>query len=120
MSVKIVGEYVDKICVPSIWKIVRVTVTLSAPWAKIVIFADGKDQDQTAQNVQSDLNLCRPVVKSDICGTIICRTLWILFTVVEIGLFLISGAERVNWIRKLLILFIFRLRNRLVVLEDNA
>ena len=50
-------------------------LTLSAPSAKSWSFADGIDQDQTAQNVQSDLDLCRPLVKSDICGTIICGTL---------------------------------------------
>ena len=30
--------------------------------------------------MQSDLNLCRPIVESGICCTIICGTLWILFT----------------------------------------
>ena len=60
-------------------------LTFSASWAKSWSFADGLDQDHTAQNVQSNLDLCRPLVKSDICGTIICGTLWILFTVVERG-----------------------------------
>ena len=60
-------------------------------------FADGIDQDQTAQNVQSDLYLCRPVVRSDICGTIICGTLWILFTVFERCWLEISGAETVKF-----------------------
>ena len=58
-------------------------LTLSAPWAKSWTFADGIDQDQTAQNVQSDLDLCRPLDESDICGTINWGPLWILFTVVE-------------------------------------
>ena len=60
------------------------SLTLSAPWeAKSWSLADGIDQDQTAQNMQSDLDLCRPLLKSDICGTIICGALWILFTFVE-------------------------------------
>ena len=50
-------------------------------------FAVGIDQYQTAQNVQSDLDQCRPILKSDVCGTIICGTLWVLFTVVERGRF---------------------------------
>ena len=66
------------------------------PWVKSWSLAKGIDQDQTAQNVQSDLDLYCPVVKSDISGTIICGTKWILFTVVERGRFSISGAERVN------------------------
>ena len=66
-----------------IFKCLPVILTLSAPWAESWSFADGIDQDQTAQNVQSDLDLRRPLVESDICGTIICGTLWILFTVVE-------------------------------------
>ena len=45
--------------------------TLSASLAKSWSFADGIGQDQTAQNVQSDLDLCRPLVISDICGAII-------------------------------------------------
>ena len=49
-------------------------LTVSAPWAQSWSFADVIDQDQTAQNVPSDLDLCRPLVKSDICGTIICGT----------------------------------------------
>ena len=52
-----------------------VGLTLSALWAKSWSFADGIDQDQTAQNVQSDLDLCRSLVKSDIRGTTICGTL---------------------------------------------
>ena len=60
-----------------------VSLSVSVPWAKSWSFVDGKDQDQTAQNVQSGLDPCRPLVKSDTCGTIICGTLWILFTVVE-------------------------------------
>ena len=47
-------------------------LTLSAPWAKSWSFAGGIDQDQTAENVQSDLDQCRPLVKSNIYGTIIC------------------------------------------------
>ena len=41
-------------------------LTLLAPWTKSWSFADGIDQDQTAQKVQSDLDLCRPLIKSDI------------------------------------------------------
>ena len=62
-------------------------LTPSAVWSKPWSFAAGIDQDQTAQNVQSDLDLRRPLVKSDICDTVICGTLWILFTVVERGRF---------------------------------
>ena len=63
------------------------TLTLSAQWAKSWSFADGVDQDQTAQNVKSDFDLCLPLVKSAIFGTIICGTIWILFIVVERGRF---------------------------------
>ena len=35
-------------------------LTLSAPWAKPSAFADGIDQDQTAQNVKSDLGSMQP------------------------------------------------------------
>ena len=41
----------------------------------------------TPHNMQSDLDLCCLLIKSDICGMIICRTLWILFTVIERGQF---------------------------------
>ena len=71
-------------------------LTLSAPWEKSWSLADGIDQDQTAQNMQSDLDLCCLLVKSEICGTIICGTQRILFTGIERGRFYISGAERVN------------------------
>ena len=50
-------------------------LTLSAPWAKSWSFPDDMDQDHTAQNVQSYLDLSRPLVKSDMCGTIICGPL---------------------------------------------
>ena len=65
----------------------RPSLALSAPWAKSWSFADGIDQDHTAQNMQSDLDLSPPLIKSDICGTIICGTLWILYTVVQRGQF---------------------------------
>ena len=48
-------------------------LTLSVRWAKS--FAGGIDQDQTLQNVQYDLDLCHPLMNSDICGTIVCGTL---------------------------------------------
>ena len=60
-------------------------LTLSAPWAKSWSLVDGINQDQTAQNEQSDLDLCHPLVESDICSTIICGTLWILFIDVKTG-----------------------------------
>ena len=43
--------------------IIFIALTLSASWAKSWSFADNIDQDQTAQNVQSDLDLCCPLVK---------------------------------------------------------
>ena len=64
---------------------------------KIMVFSKRIDQDQTAQNVQSDLVLCHSLVKSDVCDTIICGTRWmILYTVLERGRFKISGTERVK------------------------
>ena len=67
----------------SFWK----ELTLSAPWAKSWSIVDGIDQDQTAQNLQSDLDLCYPLIKSDIRDTVICGTLDPTFTVVEKGRF---------------------------------
>ena len=74
------------------------TLNLSRPWAKSWSSADGIDQYQTAQNVQFDLDLFRRLAKSGICSTIICGTLWILFTVAERDRFYqISCAERVKF-----------------------
>ena len=50
-------------------------------------FADDIDQDQTAQSVQYDLDLCRPLIKSNIRVKILCGTPWIVFTVVKRGRF---------------------------------
>ena len=47
----------------------------SASWAKPWAFAESIDQDQTAQNVQSDLDLCCLHVKSNLCDKILCGTL---------------------------------------------
>ena len=58
-------------------------LTLLAPWAKSSSFADDIDQDQTAQNVQSSLDLCRPLVNFypnkpcflRVCSTSLLKTL---------------------------------------------
>ena len=41
-----------------------VLISFSASSVKRRTFANGIDQDQTAQNVQSDLDLCRPLVEA--------------------------------------------------------
>ena len=58
--------------------------TFSASGEKASASADAIDQNQTAQNVQSDLDLCCLLVKTDIC-TIICSRLYIKY-LKEVGL----------------------------------
>ena len=54
-------------------------------------------QDQTAQNVQSDLVICHLLVYLNLCAKILCGTRWIVCTVVNRGRFYISCAERVKY-----------------------
>ena len=68
----------------------------SAPLARLSVVVDGIDQDQTAQNVQSDLDLCRPPVNSSLYDKILlglCRSY--LHSSKEVG-FALSDSERVK------------------------
>ena len=74
------------------------TMAPFVPWAKKRAIANGIDQDQTAQNAQSDLDLWRPMVKSKLCDNSLCGMKYVVFADVEIGRVYKYGAERVQLI----------------------
>ena len=70
-------------------------VPLSAPMAKSCALGDDIDQDQTAQYMQPDLDLCSPLVETDLCNKNLSGTQQVIFVLAKRGRVYISGAERV-------------------------
>ena len=73
---------------------IGVPLTLLMICSKARAFADTIDQDQTAQNVQSDLRS-----KPSVCDKIVSGTRQVVFAAIDRGRVFISGAEKIYGLR---------------------